>query len=111
MVLSGILTIKVSKQKRIHRSPEEKVRILRLHLLEGVPISQVCKDNGIAPTMFYNWQKQFFENGAAAFQSRSKVDAKQAKIDELQAKLAKKNEVLSEAVEALIEAKKLSGDR
>ena len=68
-------------------------------------------DNDIAPTMFYNWQKQFFENGAAAFAPKTKRDTNQAKIDELQAKLAKKNEVLSEAVEALIEAKKLSGDR
>ena len=99
------------KQKRNRYRPEEKVRILRLHLLEGVPISQVCQDNGIAPTMFYNWQKQFFENGAAAFGTKSQSSASQVKIEQLEAKLAKKNEVLSEAVEALIEAKKHTGDR
>lgn len=99
------------KQKRNRYRPEEKVRILRLHLLEKVPISKVCQDNGIAPTLFYNWQKQFFENGAAAFDSKSKSSASQDKIDQLEAKLAKKNEVLSEAVEALIEAKKQAGDR
>ncbi len=105
----------MTKRKRKRYSPEEKVKILRLHLLEGVPISQVCQDNGIAPTMFYNWQKQFFENGAAAFAPASKVggkgDPNATRVEELEAKLARKNEVLSEAVEALIEAKKRSGDR
>lgn len=105
----------MTKRKRKRYSPEEKVHILRLHLLEGVPISQVCQENGIAPTMFYNWQKHFFENGTAAFAPASKAvskpDANEHRIEELEAKLAKKNEVLSEAVEALIEAKKHSGDR
>lgn len=106
----------MTKRKRKRYTAEEKVKILRLHLLEGVAISKVCQDNGIAPTMFYNWQRQFFENGASAFAptlkaGRSKADSNDNRIEELEAKLAKKNEVLSEAVEALIEAKKPNGDR
>ncbi|MDT9201379.1 transposase, partial [Limnospira sp. PMC 1042.18] len=54
---------------RKHRSPEEKVRILRLHLVERMPISEVCEKEGIHPTMFYQWQKIFFEKGTAAFES------------------------------------------
>ncbi len=57
------------KTSRKHRSPEEKVRILRLHLLEGKPISEVCESEGIHPTLFYQWQKTFFEKGTAAFES------------------------------------------
>ena len=56
------------KKQRKHYTPEEKVAILRRHLVEGVPISDLCDELGLQPTVFYRWQKEFFENGAAAFQ-------------------------------------------
>jgi transposase-like protein len=46
---------------------EEKLAILRRHLLDKVPISRLCEELGLQPTVFYRWQKEFFENGAAAF--------------------------------------------
>ena len=55
------------KKQRKHFTPEEKVAILRRHLVEGVPISDLCDELGLQPTVFYRWQKEFFENGAAAF--------------------------------------------
>ena len=56
------------KEQRKHYSPEEKVAILRRHLLEKEPISNLCDELGLQPTVFYRWQKEFFENGAAAFE-------------------------------------------
>jgi len=56
---------------RRHFSPEDKMKMLRLHLLEKVPISEVCEKHQIIPTQFYQWQKTFFENGAAAFAKTS----------------------------------------
>ena len=52
---------------RRHFSPEQKVKILRLHLLEKVPVSEICEKHRITPTQFYQWQKIFFENGASTF--------------------------------------------
>jgi len=57
------------KKQRKHYTPEEKVAILRRHLVEGVPISDMCDELGLQPTVFYRWQKELFENGAAAFPS------------------------------------------
>ena len=54
------------KKQRKHYTPGEKVAILRRHLLEQVPISEVCDKHGVQPTVFYRWQKELFENGAAA---------------------------------------------
>ena len=51
-------------------APEEKVAILRRHLLEKEPISKLCDEVGLQPTVFYRWQKEFFENGAAAFEQK-----------------------------------------
>lgn len=105
----------MSKQKRRRFSGEEKIRILKKHLLEGEPVSAVCQEHGISPTMFYQWQKALFENGSEVFDSKkarpSQLDSRDRKIKQLEEKLAHKNEVLSEAVEALVTAKKVDGDR
>jgi transposase-like protein len=59
------------KKERKHYSPEEKVAILRRHLLDKEPISKICGELGLQPTVFYRWQKEFFENGAARLRAES----------------------------------------
>lgn len=102
------------KQNRKHRSPEDKVRILRLHLLEGTPISELCESEGIHPTQFYQWQKTFFEKGTAAFENgRSPsrlLGGPLHKIAKLESKLQKKDEVIAEIMEDLIRTKKEIGE-
>ena len=56
------------KRARRNFTGQEKVGILRRHLLDKVPVSDLCEELGLQPTQFYTWQKQFFENGAAAFE-------------------------------------------
>jgi transposase-like protein len=48
------------------------VAILRLHLLEQKPVSDLCDPFGIQPNLFYRWQREFFENGATAFTANGK---------------------------------------
>jgi len=60
-------------RKRKNYTPEEKVAILKRHLVEEVPVSDLCDELGLNPTVFYSWQKPFFENGAAAFQRKRNV--------------------------------------
>ena len=60
------------KRQRKHYTSEEKVAILRWHLLEKEPISKLCDELGLQPTVFYRWQKEFFENGAAAFEQKAR---------------------------------------
>ncbi len=60
------------KKQGKHYTPEEKVAILRRRLLEQVPTSELCDQQGLQPTVFYRWQKEFFENGAAAFQPKAR---------------------------------------
>ena len=55
------------RKKRHNYTPEEKVSILERHLIDHVPVSDLCDEYQLQPTIFYDWQKQFFENGAAAF--------------------------------------------
>ena len=101
------------KQQRKHHTAEEKVAILRRHFLEKVPISDLCEETGIHPTVFYRWQKEFFENGAAAFQSNraaSKPTSAEKRIAALEEKLQRKNEVLGELMEEHVQLKKNLGE-
>src|SRR5436305_9859145 len=62
----------MSKKTRKRLPVQEKAAILRLHLLEHTPISDLCDRYGIHPTMFYRWQKELFENAAAALEPRAR---------------------------------------
>jgi transposase len=101
----------MSKKRKLY-SAKEKVSILRRHFLDGVAVSDVCDEYGIHPTMFYKWQKIFFEQGTAAFESQQgSVEKQQAKkIDALENKLTQKNEVLGELLEEHIKLKKSLGE-
>src|SRR6266581_659121 len=100
--------------ERRHLTPQEKITALKRHLLEGVPVSTICDQLGIAPTLFYRWQKELFENAHTLFENGRKAkaveDAKDEKIQKLEAKLQKKNEVMAELMEALTEEKKRNGE-
>ena len=98
------------KKNRRRFTGEEKVSILRRHLVEHVPISEVCEEAGVQPTQFYQWQKQFFENGAAAFARDRKADPAQERLAALESKLRRKDEVLGELMEEYVALKKELGE-
>src|SRR5689334_18729289 len=97
----------MNKQRK-HYTPEEKVAILRRHLLEQVPISELCDKQGLQPTVFYRWQKEFFENGAAAFQPKRPTNhsADQERVAYLEKKIQTKDEVLAELMAEHVAVKK-----
>ena len=99
--------------KRRRFTGEEKVAILRRHLVEGAAVSDLCDEYGLNPTMFYRWQKELFENGAAAFERRSNGRERklEEKITKLETKLAHKDEVIAEIMESHVALKKSLGDR
>ena len=104
----------MSRQRRSF-TPEQKVALLRLHLLEKKPVSDICQEHDLSVNLFYLWQKQFFENGAAAFTNTAKrhktqQDLKDRTIAALQDKLLRKNEVLAELMEEHVQLKKELGE-
>jgi len=93
-------------------SAEQKAVILREYLIDHVSISDLCDKHGLAPTVFYRWQKEAFENLPALFErktdSRQSVMERENKI--LREKLASKDAVISEIMEDMIALKKKTGD-
>ena len=99
------------KKSRRKFSSEEKVAILRRHLLEKVPVSDLCDEYTFHPTQFYRWQEAFFEHGAAAFDHQSKTQEQKfgRKITALEEKLSRKDEVIAEIMESHVALKKKLG--
>src|SRR3974390_2048980 len=100
------------RKERKHYTGEEKVAILRRHLLDKVPVSDLCEAHGLQPTVFYRWQKEFFETGTAAFQGKSRPDhqAEQQRIEFLEKKIQTKDEVLAELMAEHMALKKKLGE-
>jgi transposase-like protein len=100
-----------SSQRR-QFSPEQKIKILREHLLEKTPISEVCEKHQLTPTQFYQWQKTFFENGASAFARTDGRASRQAeqRVAQLEDKLKRKDEVIAEIIAEHILLKKSLGE-
>jgi hypothetical protein len=59
------------RKPRKNDSPSEKVAVLRRHLIDRVPVSDLCDEYQLQASRSYTWQKLFFENGSAAFESLS----------------------------------------
>ena len=100
------------KQTRKHYTPDEKVAVLRRHLLSQEPISKLCEELGLQPTVFYRWQKEFFENGAAAFENKAwpNPQPQQQRIEYLEKKIQTKDEVLAELMAEHVALKKSLGE-
>lgn len=95
--------------------PDEKITILRQHLLEGVPVSDLCDRFGMHPTQYYAWQKQFFENGSLVFaqhkgKQRAEKNRYEKKITQLEEKIQQKNEVVAELLQEHVQLKKELGE-
>ena len=84
----------------------------RRHLLEKEPISKLCDEVGLQPTVFYRWQKEFFENGVAAFEQKARPNhsAEQERIDCLEKKIQTKDGVLADLMAEHVALKKTLGE-
>lgn len=102
----------MSGKKRRNISAVEKVSILRLHFIENIPVSDLCDKYHIHPTMFYRWQKTFFEKGELAFESENRgvVKGLERKIEKLETKMSNKDEVIVELLGEHIALKKSLGE-
>ncbi len=100
------------KKQRQKYSGEEKVKILRRHLVDHVPVSDLCDEYGFHPTVFYRWQKTFFENGAASFEKQDggKIRKLAARISAQAERISRKDEVIAEIMQSHIALKKSLGE-
>ena len=102
----------MAKRKRRNFSGAEKVEILKRHFVGGEKVSDICEELKLQPTMFYEWQKRFFENGAKAFEKENRREESRAeeRVEYLEGRLKKRDEVIAELMEEHLALKKSLGE-
>lgn len=88
------------KKKRRRHPVDEKAAVLRRHLVDKVPVSDLCDEYKIQPSVFYGWQRQVVDNLGVALEaggkkSDSRTAALEREVEALKAQLAKKDAVIA----------------
>jgi len=97
-------------KKRVY-SAKKKVEILREHLDNNVPVSELCDRYNIHPNNFYNWKKRLFEGALDIFKIEKNSRKTQKKIENLTNKLQDRDSLISIIVSENITLKKnINGD-
>jgi transposase len=98
--------------QRRRLTPEQKIAILKAHLVDKKSVSDLCDQHGIRPNQFYRWQQEFFERGKLVFENHAErpATALEQKVTALEQKLTRKNDVLAELMEEHVALKKSLGE-
>jgi len=96
------------RRTRRRYSPVEKVKILREHLENQVPLSQLSERHGINLNELYKWKKQLFEGAVDVFtrKQNGSVSMSERENERLKEKLKSKDQLISELVQENIILKK-----
>lgn len=105
--------------KKIGRpfSSEEKAAAVKRHVMNGEAVSAICEDLGLAPNLFYRWQKELFDHAAAAFEVKGNGKRESGRVrglerqnEKLRARLVHKDNVIAEITEDYVRLKKSLGE-
>jgi len=77
---------KIRQATRRKYTAEEKIRIVLEGLRGEIPISELCRREGIAPTMYYGWSKTFLDAGGVEIELN---EANNCKVFSTQARCSK----------------------
>lgn len=101
------------RKARRQFTTDQKVAILRRHLVDKVAISDLCAEYELQPSVFYYWQSQAFENLGGALQPAVTTSSREKELEReneaLKAKLTKKDNVIAEISEEYVALKKTFG--
>lgn len=105
------------RKTRRQFTSEDKAAAVTRHVVGGEPVSVICEDLGLAPNMFYRWQKELFDHAAAAFEVKgrgrpadSEARRLEKKLEKLESKLAHKDNVIAEITQEYVTLKKTLGE-
>ena len=85
--------------KRVTRrkfSAEEKIRIVLEGFRRDMPIRDLCRREGIRPSTYYAWLKDFMEGGRERLTRDTVRDATRAEIDDIKRANARLKQVVAE---------------
>ena len=106
-------------QTRRTFSADQKAEVVRRHLRDKVPVSDLAEELSVQPSQIHQWVNTVLAQAEQAFVKTSKQsqrqlarqeELRQQRIRRLEKKLDLKNEVIAELMEENVKAKKENGD-
>ena len=101
----------IKRKTRRKFNPEEKIRIILEGLKGEDSIVAICRREGIAPSLYYKWSKDFLQAGKRRLKGDTKREANSDEVSELRkendqlkklvAELSLKNRVLKKSMRGL----------
>ena len=88
----------IRKATRRQFSAEEKIRIVLEGLRGEIPITELSRREGLAPTVYYRWSKQFLEAGKNGLTRATQRDATSDEVHRLKEENGSLKQALAEAV-------------
>ena len=88
----------IRKATRRKFSTEEKIRIVLEGLRGQIPVSELARREGIAPTVYYRWSKAFLEAGKNGLTRDTRRDATTEEVRQFKGDNNALKQALAEAV-------------
>ena len=93
-----------SERTRRKWTANEKLRIVLTCLQPGVEVSEVCRREGINPTMFYNWKKRLMASAGQVFEEKPKK--RNLERERIERETSRLKDVIAEITAENLELKK-----
>ena len=101
----------IKRKTRKHYSAEEKIRVVLAGLRGEESIAALCRREGIAESLYYNWSKEFLEAGKSRLAGDTARQATAPEVKELRSEAAALKEVVAElTLENRLLKKSMIGD-
>ena len=103
------IVAEIRKATRRKFNAEDKIRIVLEGLRGQVSISELCRREGIAPTAYYRWSKDFLDAGKNGLTRDTLRDANTDEVKTLKAENEALKRGLAEAILDVMRLKKSLG--
>jgi transposase len=94
----------MSEKKRRKWTASEMLRIVLTCMQPGVEVSEVCRREGINPTMYYTWKKKLLSSATQIFEEKPKK--REAEQERAARELCRMKDVIAEITAENLELKK-----
>ena len=86
----------IRRATRKHHSAEDKIRIVLEGLRGEKSIAELCRQEGLAQSLYYSWSKEFLEAGKQRLAGDTARSATTSEVKELRRQAQELKEVVAE---------------
>jgi len=97
---------RVRKATERRFTAEEKIRIVLEGFRKELPITDICRREGISPSIYYSWLKQFMEAGKERLKGDTLRGATSDEVNKLRQENAQLKELIGQQALELAQFKK-----